>query len=368
MINNERKPRVAYLFGAGASQACLDAINSASKTLMRHITPTLIAKLRIRVTSEYDCATFRQLLNTLGEDADFEHIISFLDGTPSHTHRQLAAAVRHDFETVLKEALDQGQKELLESKRSLYAAVIDMYNVADCPEQLAGMITINYDQYIEDAAQLCGRPIDLCVDLGAAPPNGGGLPLIKLHGSFGWRDSWPIEQASGHMPLWIPPGIHKDKARYPFNVLWGRGREVLNCDVLRVVGCRLAANDWDLISLLFGTRYGDLGGRTAYRIEVINSPRNAFQLQQAYPYLEIKSMVEHSMLDVAEEMVGELLQTKARAYDGSTDSDRMKSLGSRNWLELWLVHVAEAFMREELIGSVDTEAGIFAKILEHDEE
>ena len=84
------------------------------------------------------------------------------------------------------------------------------------------------------------------------------LRVIKLHGSFTWTDSWPVRRSrrlKSPDPLWIPPGIQKAKERYPFNILWGLAREQLECDILRVVGCRLSASDWDLISLIFSTHH-----------------------------------------------------------------------------------------------------------------
>ena len=365
MSDEKNPPKAVYLFGAGASQACLDAVKSSSKTLMRHLTPKLIDRLHDHVRGDYGLAPFEGLLNNLDKRADFEHIISFLDATPSEVHRRLAEAVRRDFEVVLKAALNVGQRELHDHGTSLYASVLDMYNVEGCPEELAGIVTINYDNYIEDAAEMCGCTLDLCIDSDSLGRREGAIPLIKLHGSFGWEDAWPIERRNGEMPLWIPPGIHKDKEKYPFNLLWGRARELLNCDVLRIVGCRLAANDWDLISLLFGTKYGHRAAREKYRIEVVNSPETALSLQQDYPYLDIRSMVERSLFDVADRIVGELRRTEPRPYDPATDFEPIKELDRPNWMKTWIGQVARAFNTE--LGSVETERGCFAQVLEYDE-
>ena len=52
--------------------------------------------------------------------------------------------------------------------------------------------------------------------------------------------------------LWIPPGVDKRTEYYPFNLLWGKAKEFLmNCDILRIVGCSLNRNDWALIPILY---------------------------------------------------------------------------------------------------------------------
>ncbi len=65
-------------------------------------------------------------------------------------------------------------------------------------------------------------------------------------------------------------------------------RDVLDCDVLRVIGCRLGSNDWDLISLIFSTHHANRDARPAYDIEIIDAPQHALQLQKAYPYLKAR--------------------------------------------------------------------------------
>src|SRR5207249_3124295 len=122
-------------------------------------------------------------------------------------------------------------------------------------EELGGILTINYDEYIEQAIQsFQDQSVDFGIDVRGNERKRNSIRLLKLHGSFGWEDAWPIVVKGGATKLcWIPPGIQKARDRYPFDVLWGLAREMLDCDVLRIVGCRLSPNDWDLISLLFST-------------------------------------------------------------------------------------------------------------------
>jgi hypothetical protein len=82
--------------------------------------------------------------------------------------------------------------------------------------------------------------------------------------------------------LWIPPGIEKDKDAYPFNILWGKAFEMLDCDVLRIVGCKLKQNDWGLLSLIFNTQ---LETDQTYEIQLIDFHREGELIRQRNGFL-----------------------------------------------------------------------------------
>jgi hypothetical protein len=69
---------------------------------------------------------------------------------------------------------------------------------------------------------------------------------------------------------------------YPFNLLWGRAYELLDCDILRVIGCKLSQNDWGLISLLFNTQ---LEAGNAYQIELICSHESGEKIRERNGFL-----------------------------------------------------------------------------------
>jgi hypothetical protein len=53
-------------------------------------------------------------------------------------------------------------------------------------EQLAGLISLNYDDVLDQAyKEYCGRP-NYCFTLEAHPTSAMQIPLLKLHGSFNW--------------------------------------------------------------------------------------------------------------------------------------------------------------------------------------
>src|SRR6266581_6070552 len=301
------RSKVVYLFGAGASHACVMAAGLSFGILMRDLSDPLREKVEGIVADKYpDEPTIAALVNAvITDDADVEHIITFLDQSISSLHKRFAEDLRVAFESVLGARLERIEEELGGPPVNLYEAVLDLHQVEGVGEELTGMLTLNCDQYIEAAIALAGREVDLGIDLGqdAALP---AYTLLKLHGSFGWKHSWLVSLGAGYAaPLWIPPGIQKKKDDYPFNLLWGRARELLDCDVLRVIGCRLGPNDWDLISLLFAGRHVNASRSKGFDIEMIDSPQHAERLKESYPYLGIKSIYE---LDrVGESILTELL-------------------------------------------------------------
>ena len=254
---------------------------------MRDLGEPLSVKLRELVNNGFSGDdSLNNLVNSvIDETTDFEHVITFLDDSPSLRHRQFAEEMRKAFEEVLRDKLRRIREETQGDPITLYKVLLDMYNINQFPEALQGIITTNYDEYIEGAIeQVYTSPIDFGIRVEPSSEARDGLRLLKLHGSFGWRATWPISRGQdSDATLWIPPGIQKAKQAYPFNVLWGLAREMLSCDVLRVIGCRLGPNDWDLISLLFSMRHVNLSDSP--QIEVIDAPMHVEEIKKWYPYL-----------------------------------------------------------------------------------
>jgi len=301
--------------------------------------------------------------DVMNDDADIEQIITFLDESPSQQHRDFAGVVRATFSKVLRKRLEQIRSELGDTPDDLYYALLDMHEVPGFREDLKGFLTLNYDEYLDHAIKRSTtHNLDQGVSVGVTPMPSGGVRTLKLHGSFGWDDACPIT-TTGSGELWIPPGIQKAKDRYPFNVLWGLARELLECDVLRIVGCRLGPNDWDLISLLFTTRHTSSTERS-YRIEVIDAPKRAFDINSAFPYLAVQSLLE--IEPVGQQFVSELIGGDPRPYQTLTPIEQgeviMKAGTDRNWFRLWLKLKAEAAYRD--LGRIETPKGALKKLME----
>lgn len=369
------KRRVVYLFGAGASHASIQARKSMYSILTNDLNQPLVDELRPLVTAQNSpYRGFSHLLNEiLTNDADLEHLITFLDESPSVVHRRFADELRNSFYSVLKTALDAVEDELATDRFALYAMLLDMYNIPECPESLQGILTLNYDDYIEAAVNYLAAhsqdAVDYGIDIRTDRRSVTDVELLKLHGSFTWRDTWPIRRFANsrdHIPNWIPPGIQKAKERYPFNLLWGRAREMLRCDVLRIVGCRLSPNDWDLIALLFTTRHGESGNRRPYTVEIIDAPARASELKHRYPYLDVQSLVDIRDPAIGTQLVGELVGGMPRPPE-SLSPEEVQSLYKRkdeNWFRLWLQQMAEHLGRDLGTTSLTTPSGTFLRIWE----
>lgn len=311
------------------------------------------------------------LVNSIDDGtADIEHLITFLDDAPSHLHRTFANEMKMAFEEVLRHRLDEINKDLQRDPIDLYQVLLDIYNIKDYPERLRGILTTNYDDYLEQAIiSVTGRKVNFGINVESGPENetdddtDAGFGLLKLHGSFSWSETLPVTRnhSSGET-LWIPPGIQKAKQSYPFNILWGLARDMLSCDILRVIGCRLGPNDWDLISLLFAMCH--VTSTKQPIIEVIDSPLHAEHLKKSYPYLPI-----HSILDVepvGNEFVSDFTVGPPKPYSRLSNDERT-SLFKRipaefNWFQEWLHHTVTVLFTE--MPSIETRKGFVASFLE----
>jgi len=361
------RKRVVYLLGAGASHACAKAVNSTYGILMGDLTQELADRLREVVQRDFGGEESLNALvnNVIDERTDFEHVITFLDESPSKLHKGFADVLRQTFEDVLRNRLRQIQSEQGATPDRLYFALLDMHEVPGLGEELRGFLTLNYDSYLEHAiTRSQTHSLDAGVYISPSPAPNEPIRVLKLHGSFDWDDAWPIT-TRGEATLWIPPGIQKAKERYPFNLLWGLARELLDCDVLRIVGCRLGANDWDLISLLFTTRHTNTA-RAPYRTEIIDAPEQARRLQFDFPYLGAQSLLE--IEPIGSQLIAEFTGGSPRAYATLTTPEQeeviRKAGTNRNWFLLWLKLKAEATYRD--LGSVATKQGEFQRLLEED--
>lgn len=357
--------RVVYLVGAGASHGCVESVNSPHGILMQHLSRPLHEKLSELVTNGFsgDDSLVNLVNSVIDDTTDFEHIITFLEDAPSLLHRKFAEAMRDAFEEVLRERLSLIIEETQGDAIRLYKVLLDIYNIKKCPEVLQGIITTNYDEFMEEAIEQIGNaPVDFGIRVEPSTQQPGRFQLLKLHGSFGWRDAWPVSRwQSDDDTLWIPPGIQKAKQAYPFNVLWGLAREMLSCDVLRIIGFSLTANDWDMISLLFTMRHVNLATRP--QIEIIDAPQHVEQLKEKYPYLELLSMLE--IEPVGSQLIAEFTGWPPQQFDTLSmeqKNDLFRVAGTReNWFEEWLKAKVESLYIE--LGDVSTDAGLVEEFL-----
>ena len=359
--------RVVYLLGAGATQGNASYVGSSVSLVMPGLIGPLTKRMHELVHKSYEGHPgIRRLVNEVVDDkTDLEHLITFLEDATSRVYQSFAAELKEVFSSVLRARLDAVKQAHGANHSELYAALIDMHNVSGLAEELQGFLTLNYDAFLEHAIEEHhGHNVDYGVAVVGAAISGEAIRVLKLHGSFGWSDDWPIETSADLISgLWIPPGIRKAKAQYPFNSIWGLARELLDCDVLRIVGCNLGPNDWDLVSLLFTSMHTHANAGP-YKVEVVSGPETAERIDDLFPYLEVNSLLE--IPEIGPQLVGEMLASEPRDYQGLPVDLRKQTRENAqekisNPFERWLRVKGELMLRD--LGSISTASGIFERFV-----
>lgn len=366
--NADDPKRVVYLLGAGATHGCASFLGSTKRLIMPGLIEELAENMQDLVNRNYrDHSGIKRLVNdVVDEHTDFEQLITFLEDSTSETHRTFAADLKRIFSSVLRRRLEEVRNELGRRHSELYATLIDMHEVLGLDETLQGFLTLNYDVFLEHAIEEHhGYSVDHGVAVRPQRATGRTVRVLKLHGSFGWADTWPIEATSNYVAgLWIPPGIRKAKTQYPFNAIWGLARELLDCDILRIVGCNLGPNDWDLVSLLFTTMHTHASAGP-YQIEIIAGPRTAQHIAQLFPYLNVLSLIE--LPEIGRQVVAETLAGAPREYSSLSDDEQAEAMRNAqaktaNAFEYWLRLKGELMSID--VPSLHTNLGLFMRFVE----
>lgn len=283
------KKKVVYLFGAGATHAVVKALNPDLGLLTNNIQEEIEEKYSL--TRKGVNNTIWNELVTQGNDV--EHLISVLESQHNYSASEKLRKYYRD-------AIVKISKEIPANPfpTNLYSVLIDLHNIIDLDEELLSFITLNYEDLLEKSIKThFGCDVDYIIKTGNKRPKKSPIKVYKLHGSFSWFNSRPIsirkmDAIKSKDTLWIPPGVEKRKENYPFNLLWGKVIEdLLNCDVLRVVGCSLSRNDWGLIPLLYTVQRFNQNG-SKIEIEIIDFPETAKTIKSTYKYLRTKGIID----------------------------------------------------------------------------
>ncbi len=331
------KKKITYILGAGASQAEVSMKNPAIRILMGNIKDAI----HLRIQKE-DTAALREVANELaGEKVDVEHLISLYESSGSHIHLGVARKLRQFFREEI-----QNKIKLLgdDFSPTLLTSLLDMHSLGDLPETLLGILTLNYDGFIETAMHDIFGGVDLGFEINSKHSKlqivTSTYPLLKLHGSFNWKNEFPVSLVdettltNEEEYLWIPPGVEKKREKYPFSLLWGKAREMLLCDTLRIIGCSLSRNDWELISMMYTTQ--SLSARDVqYDIEIIDFDNRGEEIKNAYSYLKIKILLE--IPEVRDYLTDEVFQTREQETVPNTVKEYVSEANQKlNIFELWL--------------------------------
>jgi hypothetical protein len=289
--------KIVYLIGAGATQAEADFKGGKINLLMKKTTThgDGISKKILRRGG-----TKRRLGIELDadEEIDIEKLISLLTASSIKEYREEADTLRKlYFEEVVDGLVNA---EILDAP-ALAIGLLAMHRnqkLESEAEILAGVISLNHDSLFQLAFQKIYNGINLGYRfksnyftdrLGEIPP------VIMLYGSFNWKSNVPIEVVKlepkmmySNEILWIPPSILKEAKDYPYNKLMGLAYDLLSfdCDILRIVGCSLSQNDWNILALLFNAQYNQLFYRNeCFKIELIMTGKGCTTIKEECAYL-----------------------------------------------------------------------------------
>jgi hypothetical protein len=285
-VSKEKK--IAYLFGAGATQAELDNLYPILREKGRGLLIGDVSRRVIEKASRVGSYLKDvEMVSATSGSLNIELLISLLEKSKIHgcedKTQLLKSLVKKDIETILTKS---------RTKRFyLHKALFEFhkYRGKKREEKLFGLISLNYDDVLDQAyRQYYGEP-NYCFSLEQNTPSSKRVPLLKLHGSFNWSRQ-KIRGRERAIEI-IPLGSNKTYLHAPYGFIWNRAMEVLiDCDILRVVGCSLSQNDIHLIDLLFKAH---LERSEAFEIEIIGPQAMGDQIKGNYGFFpKIKTLRE----------------------------------------------------------------------------
>ena len=278
----EAKPsKIVYLFGAGATHAELqniepDAREKGHGLLVSDVSSRVIARARRDPQYLRDVRTISGTKDS--GSLNIELLISLIENSKIHDWeyktRRLKTLVQEDIEEILTAPRTR--------RFYLHKALLELHEHAATQkrEKLTGLISLNYDNVLDTAYRLYYGAERYCFSLESDPVATGGIPLLKLHGSFNWANKM-IRGRRRTIEI-IPLGSTKSYMHPPYVCIWNQTLETLiGCDTLRVVGCSLSQNDFHLIDLLFKAH---LERGAAFEMEIIARDKVGAGIRQNYGF------------------------------------------------------------------------------------
>jgi len=369
--------KVVYLIGTGASHAELKYHDSANTgILMSDIVKGVFDSLRDN--NEND-VSLRELLNILEDETnpyknvDIESLITLYEATGTAIDKERSNKLKKLFREAIISRINKVTRS--PGHPTLLSALLDMHTISELGEEIEAVVTLNYDNFVEDAYKNVYGAINYPFEVENKCPydiNNSLPPICKLHGSFSWENTNPVtidcnlHEENEDKYLWVPPGVIKRNEHYPFSAIWGAARKALKCDVLRIIGCSLSKNDWNLIALLHTTNRLRNVTSQKYEIEFIDYPQPFNRVKKDFPYMEkLKGPVE---IVEFQTYIKNERSIEYNTYNGETEYEKQINwLGDSNKLSInifeeWLR--AKAYYLKIVQGKdVSTEKGLFKNFM-----
>jgi hypothetical protein len=285
--------KIAYLIGAGATHAEMLNLEESPDAYFLQKNGLLISDVSKRVMKEaQNIRGFKkhvELVTSPEGSLNIELLISLFESNQiPHSDSKINKLKKLVQDDILKR-LSTNRKR----KFYLHKALLELHKFIDDREKLLGIISLNYDDILDEAYKACQMVINYCHTSNDGVR--GDSPLLKLHGSFNWTRI-KIYGRTRAISI-IPLGLNKNYLAPPYNSIWSRALEILiQCDTLRVIGCSLSQNDIGLIDLLFKAHLE----RTSYfEIEIIDWQDKGDEVKNNYgffPGIKKPKDIENSLI------------------------------------------------------------------------
>lgn len=338
--------KIVYLFGSGATHAVANILDPSKGLLTSHVRDQIRKQEATLKDLVFPPAIWNELID---EQVDIEHLISIQEANYNY-------AITGKLKKVYSNAISLLSKDIVEKLtkfENLYSVLFDLYNVKGFAEEISCVLTLNYEDILEQSINAhLGHDIDYIIENSTKNSSKNSVSILKLHGSFNWKNIRPVEIDDVNQlidkeeSLWIPPGVVKKKENYPFNLLWGKAFEYLmNCDVLRIIGCSLNRNDWDLIPMIYTTKNFNSKSKT-FDIEIIDFPTQCDKVIEQYQYLNIKHFfdIPEVLTFLIRQHYPHLIDSKDIPEDVYSGLKESIVPEKNNIFEMWLQAVGEDMM------------------------
>jgi len=270
--------KIAYLMGAGATHAEITNLeDSASETfiqknglLISNVSKRVIVKAQTAhgFKNDVECVTSPE------GSLNIELLISLFESNRIHNAENKIKILKRLVQTDILDRLSVTRKK----RFYLHKAFFELHQLIEDKEDLTGIISLNYDAVLDEAYTTIYKKLpDYCHTSRCKVAQ---FPLLKLHGSFGWKNV--IIYGRPKDISIIPLGVNKKYLSPPYSFIWSKAFEVLvECDILRLIGCALSQNDIGLIDLLFKAH---IERGTAFEIQVIDYQTAGDQIKNNYGF------------------------------------------------------------------------------------
>ncbi len=272
---NQEPKKILYLLGAGATHA--ELVNSFPEKLQDTLTNEknglLMANVSKRVCSDAkNEGEFSKEIKRIISPAGLSNIELFISLIEKNKIR--SEDIVENLKNRIEKDINQRLRKPTRDKFCLHKSVLELHSKIETQEIIMGIVSLNYDNVIDEAyEEIIGNKPNYCLYSSATDT---GLPLLKLHGGF------KLKYRDKKLPI-LTPGIDKNYLELPYNFIWGRALELLiDCDVLRVIGCSLSQNDMGLVDLLFKAQ---LVRKEPYVLQMIGYDPDNNNIKENYGFL-----------------------------------------------------------------------------------